>query len=86
MSTGWTLDYVKWNVDLPTLARLSAYWRKLPPIHVLVAGYVGYKPTEQPAKGKVAATAVQGPTAEQDASLQQFFNMVPQQAQPRPPQ
>lgn len=43
ISTGWTLDYVGDNVDLPRLATLNKYWRKHPPIHVLFAAYVGYK-------------------------------------------
>jgi len=44
MSTGWTLAHVGDTVDLPTLGRLNKYWAKHPPMHVLLAAHVGYKP------------------------------------------
>ena len=34
--TGWTWDYVYWNVDLPRLKALNAYWLKQPPAHILL--------------------------------------------------
>jgi hypothetical protein len=34
-------------MTLPRLAALTAYWRNNPPLHQLVAAYIGYKPTEQ---------------------------------------
>ena len=43
-STGWTWDYVAENVDLPRLECLSRYWDRFPPVHVLVASYMGIKP------------------------------------------
>jgi hypothetical protein len=30
-NTGWTWDYVEWQLDVPRLAALSAQWRQLPP-------------------------------------------------------
>ncbi len=39
------------HVDLPTLDALQAEWRLHPPVHHLVASYLGYKaPSNEPAK------------------------------------
>lgn len=46
MSTGWTLDHVGDNVDLPRLASLTKYWAAHPPTHILMAWYTGYKAPE----------------------------------------
>lgn len=40
---GWTWDYVAENIDLPRLKHLNAYWAAHPPVHILVAAYMGYK-------------------------------------------
>lgn len=47
-STGWTWDYVAENIDLPRIGYLSEYWRNHPPVHILVASYMGIRPSEQP--------------------------------------
>ncbi len=39
-----------WDVE-----RIFAYWRSAPPIHELVAAYLGYKPPPEPVK--VASSA-----------------------------
>ncbi len=77
MSMGWTLDYVKWNVDLPTLAKLSAYWRKFPPMHVLLARYVGHKP-------EVTTVLGAAPSTEDEASAQSLFSNAPEREFPKP--
>ena len=41
ISTGWSLDYVRWHVDLPTLADLNAYWERYPPLQIMIAAYLG---------------------------------------------
>ncbi len=46
MSTGWTYDQVGEQFDLPRLKSMMEYWRIRPPVHILVASYVGYKPPE----------------------------------------
>lgn len=46
MSTGWTWDYCLWNLDIPRLCALNAYWRNSPPVHLMVAAYLGIKPKE----------------------------------------
>ncbi|STZ77344.1 hypothetical protein [Bergeriella denitrificans] len=42
-ATGWTWDYVAEHIDLPRLKHLGNYWKQHPPVHLLVAGYMGYK-------------------------------------------
>lgn len=32
---------------MPMVANMTEYWSKHPPVHVLVAGYMGYKPEVQ---------------------------------------
>jgi hypothetical protein len=44
--TGWTWDHIEAELDIPRLSALSSYWRVHPPMHVLLAGYVGFKPPE----------------------------------------
>ncbi|MDR5170730.1 hypothetical protein IHQ56_02755 [Methylobacillus flagellatus] len=34
------------ELDLPRLMELEAYWGKHPPLHLMVAGYLGIKPIE----------------------------------------
>lgn len=50
-ATGWTWDYISEHVDLPRLAALNDYWSVHPPVHVMVAAYLGIgaetKPKEQ---------------------------------------
>lgn len=46
MSTGWTWDYCLWHLDIPRLCALNAYWRNSPPVHLMVAAYLGIKPKE----------------------------------------
>lgn len=43
MSTGWTWDYIDDNMTIPRYLALAKYWKEWPPIHKLVAAYLGYK-------------------------------------------
>lgn len=43
---------------------LHAYWKKCPPTHILVAGFMGYKP-----KGEI------DPNANQDLAIEQVMDM-----------
>jgi len=45
--TGWTWDYIAEHVDLPRLEALNRYWTQLPPLHLMVAAYLGIKPKEK---------------------------------------
>jgi hypothetical protein len=42
--TGWTWEYVEEELDIPRLVGLNRYWAECPPTHLLLAGFVGYKP------------------------------------------
>jgi hypothetical protein len=39
--TGWTWQYVRDEFDLTGLRRMYRYWGEHPPVHELVAGYMG---------------------------------------------
>lgn len=41
-SLGYTWDYVEQHIDLPRLAAMNRYWDKHPPVHIMVAAYLGY--------------------------------------------
>lgn len=60
-NTGWTWQYVRDQLDLPTLDALQAEWQHHPPVHHLVAAYLDYKPPQ--------ATA-----ADSDQQLAQFLS------------
>lgn len=42
------------EMDLPTLAALNKYWEHSPPVHVLVARYLGVKPPSKQAPEQAA--------------------------------
>lgn len=51
MACGWSWEYIDEHMTLPRLAALTRYWDQFPPLHVLVAGAVGYearKPAADP--------------------------------------
>ena len=74
ISTGWTLEYVGENLDLPRLKSLNKYWRKYPPLQVLLAAYVGYKEPEK-------LTSDDGNVVkEQEEAMAEFFANVPQRS------
>ncbi|MFL9610180.1 hypothetical protein ACKF11_08865 [Methylobacillus sp. Pita2] len=44
--TGWTWHYVMHELDVPRLAQFEAYYGKHPPLHLMVAAYLGVKPAD----------------------------------------
>jgi hypothetical protein len=42
--TGWTWDYIAEHVDIPRLESLNRYLAAHPPLHMMVAAYLGIKP------------------------------------------
>jgi len=52
-STGYTWDEVG-KLTIPRLKALMRYWAKHPPVHILVAAYMGYKPGDQPSQAASA--------------------------------
>lgn len=50
MCTGWTWEYIDDNMTIPRLQAMSDYWQEHPPLHQLVATFLGVKskaPKEQ---------------------------------------
>src|ERR1035437_579181 len=48
-ATGWTWDYIEWNLDIPRLVALNAHWQRLPPPALQlarIASFLGIKPME----------------------------------------
>ena len=43
MCTGFTYDQVGEQFDLPRLRAMQKYWEGNPPIHIMVARYLGIK-------------------------------------------
>ncbi len=48
MSTGMTYDEVLDQLDFPALQGFTDYWRSHPPVHVMVAAYLGIEPQSKP--------------------------------------
>jgi hypothetical protein len=67
LNTGWTIDYVGENIDLPRLMLLNKQWRQAPPVRLVLATYAGYKPPEDESKVK----------AESEAQVQELFTGAP---------
>ena len=44
MSTGMTWDEVQDQLDIPSLGAFTRYWESHPPIHLMVASYLGIEP------------------------------------------
>lgn len=47
MSTGMTFDEVLDQLDFPSLKGFTDYWRSHPPVHVMVAAYLGIEPKKK---------------------------------------
>jgi len=41
---GWTWEYIDEHMTLPRLDAMKDYWNDNPPLHQLVAAYLGHKP------------------------------------------
>lgn len=49
---GWTFEYVKWDIDIPTLIDIYNYQKDHPPMHELLAAYVGFESPSKKEKSK----------------------------------
>jgi len=47
MSTGCSWDQARHDYDIPRLTALNRYWVHSPPVHQLVARYMGLKPPDK---------------------------------------
>ena len=45
-ATGWTYEHISRRVTMSQYNRLARYWSNHPPLHVMVAAYLGIKPEE----------------------------------------
>lgn len=52
---GWTWEYIDENMTMERLASCDLYWKESPPIHILVAQYLGY--TKPPGEEENTKTA-----------------------------
>ena len=43
MTFGWTWEYVDEYMTLPRLREITDYWEYQPPVHLLIARYLGIK-------------------------------------------
>ena len=53
-NTGYTWDEVG-RLTIPRLRALMRYWEQHPPVHLLVAAYLGFKPSGAPTSREAAA-------------------------------
>ena len=44
---GWTWRYIDEEMTLPRLDAFTEYWKSNPPMHQMVATYLGYKSAEK---------------------------------------
>ena len=45
--TGQSPVMLRRDWDMVMVGHMTDYWRNHPPVHILVAGYMGYKPTQE---------------------------------------
>ena len=69
-STGCTPAQAWSDWDLPSITTQLSYWRKHPPVHLLVAAYLDYKPAAAPGASRASQAA-------NDASVQALMAMAP---------
>jgi len=48
MSTGWTWEQVETGMTVPRFQALARYWQRHPPLHLMVAAYLGIRPEPRP--------------------------------------
>jgi hypothetical protein len=54
---GWTYEYIDDHMTIPRVLEINAYQAKCPPLHIMVAGYLGIgskssKPSETDENGQ----------------------------------
>lgn len=69
--TGWDWDTVVWETDLPRLQALNQYWADNPPLHKMVAAYLGI----EPASKRNAAHGDDSPTT--DSAIEEAAEFIP---------
>jgi hypothetical protein len=79
-STGWTWEYVRDEFDLTGLRRMYRYWSEHPPVHELVAGYMGIG-TPKKSKSKTTSNNLRDFASEMSAG----FNGIKKTRPKKPP-
>jgi hypothetical protein len=77
--TGWTWEYVDWNMDLPRLFSMSRYWRKHPSVRAMVQAYLGIKPEalDSPSGNSISSNKTESENSEKDlAEFMQAFTSI----------
>ena len=75
-STGWTWDYVAENLDLPRIQCLNEYWREHPPVHILVASYMGIKPSSGIVQSEADEAEAIGMLGGNELSKEEFDDLL----------
>jgi hypothetical protein len=71
--TGWTWEYIDNHMTIPRLSTMTRYWSQNPPVHVLVAEYMGY---EAPAVTPAGNATPPAPSQEAIETLMANFPQV----------
>jgi hypothetical protein len=59
--TGWSWEYIDDYMTLPRLYGMMDYWKDHPPLHIVLAAFVGIKPSKKnaaPASGSELETII----------------------------
>lgn len=46
--TGWTWEYIDESMDIPRLQAINSHWLDSPPVHVMLARFLGYEKKPPP--------------------------------------
>lgn len=76
--TGWTWEYIAEHLDLPRLDSLNRYWAQHPPVHMLVAQYMGIKPQPHTQGAQIAHLDDQDAVPVQHMSAPEFDALLRQ--------
>lgn len=81
--TGWTIDHIRWQMDIPTLDAMFRQWKKVMPLPIAierVCAWLGIADRE-PARGTSASSSAKQDSAE---LLQRYMPVMPASAIPKP--
>lgn len=80
--TGWTWAYVWEEMDVDRIEALEKYWKREPPVDLLVAQFLGFKPKEDPIvppspkqPNAPASGDASGAQTDKDLRMQEVANM-----------
>lgn len=59
MCTGLRLPDIRADLDIPTLRAMNAYWKKHPPLNLMVQAYLGIESTDSKPNNKDQPNLIQ---------------------------